>query len=121
MRHEFEKAKAAYEKSHEEMRTHEEKGETLRVAGEVRLGEIRADFNEVWKYKVSVRELRTALKDQKSSWREENVQSEKAWVKMLRTQEERSIRETKNTIGDIRKDVAQSQRETRLGFPWRKT
>ena len=64
-----------------------------------RLEEIRADFNEGWKDRVSKREMRTALKEQRSSWPEDNTKAETARVKMLTMHEEGATRETKTITG----------------------
>ena len=80
------------------------------------LEERSAEFNEAWKDRVSKPEMRTALKEQRSSWREENTKAETAWVKMLNTQEERATRETNKTLGDIQRSVVQSQQEARVSL-----
>ena len=95
------------------MKENEKMGEVMRSA---RLEEIRVEFNEAWKDRVSKRELRTALKEQRSSWREENTKAETAWVKMLNTQDGRATTETNKTLGDVQRSVVRNQQEARVSL-----
>ena len=57
------------------MKENEKRGEVMRSAP---LEEIRAKFNEAYKHRVSKRELRTELKEQRSLWGRQNTKAETA-------------------------------------------
>ena len=95
------------------MKENEKMGEVMRSA---RLEGIRGEFNEQWQDRVPKRGLRTALKEQRSSWREENTKAETACVKMFNTQEERATRETNKTLGDVKRWVVQTQQGARVSL-----